>query len=48
MSAIIKQRLEDALEISHKLDKNTKQPDVKPSNRYYIILVINLELINFQ
>jgi len=33
MSAIIKQRLEDALQISHKLDKNTKMLNVKPSNR---------------
>ena len=37
MSAIIKQRLEDALQISHKLDKNTKKSNVKPSNRYFII-----------
>ena len=38
MSAIIKRKLEDALDISHKLDKNTKPPDVKPSNRYCVIL----------
>ena len=33
MSTIIKKRLENALEISHKLDKYT-QPDTNPFNKY--------------